>query len=67
MPGTPARSEGVMLAGSGVLAIVAAGVCLAVHSTATPAPAGLRSTGGSGRTVALAGTPNSLPRGIPQA
>jgi hypothetical protein len=57
MPGTPARSEGVMLAGSGVLAIVTAGVCLAVHRTATPASAGLR----------LSQAPNSLPRGIPQA
>jgi hypothetical protein len=37
MPGTPARSGGVMLAGSGVLAIVAAGVGLAAVSAATPA------------------------------
>jgi hypothetical protein len=41
MPGTPARSGAVMLAGSGVLAIVmsAAGMCLAVVTTATPAQA----------------------------
>jgi hypothetical protein len=39
MPGTPARSGGVILAGSGVLAIftVAAGAGLAVITTATPA------------------------------
>jgi len=39
MPGTPARSGGVILAGSGVLAMVtiAAGAGLAVINTATPA------------------------------
>jgi hypothetical protein len=58
MPGTPARSGAVMLAGSGVLAIVmsAAGVCLAVTSTATPAQAA---------TVPVTVTPNVAMPGLP--
>jgi hypothetical protein len=58
MPGTPARSGAVMLAGSGVLAIVmsAAGVCLAVTCTATPAQAA---------TVPVTVTPNIAMPGLP--
>ncbi len=58
MPGTPARSGAVMLAGSGVLAIVmsAAGVCLAVTCTATPAQAA---------TVPVTVTPDIAMPGLP--
>jgi hypothetical protein len=58
MPGTPARSGAAMLAGSGVLAIVmsAAGMCLAVVSTATPAQAA---------TVPVTVTPNIAMPGLP--
>jgi hypothetical protein len=58
MPGTPAHSGAVMLAGSGVLAIVmsATGVCLAVTCTATPAQAA---------TVPVTVTPNIAMPGLP--
>jgi hypothetical protein len=58
MPGTPARSGAAMLAGSGVLAIItsAAGTCLAVTFTATPAQAA---------TVPVTVTPNIAMPGLP--
>ena len=58
MPGTPAHSGAVMLAGSGVLAIVmsAAGMCLAAISAATPAQAA---------TVPVTVTPNIAMPGLP--
>lgn len=58
MPGTPAHSGAVMLAGSGVLAIVmsAAGLCLAVSVTATPAQAA---------TVPVTASPNIAMPGLP--
>ncbi|HZR52435.1 MAG TPA: hypothetical protein VFB06_23360 [Streptosporangiaceae bacterium] len=58
MPGTPARSGGVILAGSGVLAIVAvtAGAGLAVIATATPAQA---------QTVPLTADPSTAMPGLP--
>jgi hypothetical protein len=58
MPGTPARSGAVMLAGSGVLAIVmsAAGTCLAAICAATPAQAA---------TVPVTVTPNIAMPGLP--
>lgn len=56
MPGTPARSGGVILAGSGVLAIVAAGAGLAVIATATPALA---------QTVPLTVTPSVAMPALP--
>jgi hypothetical protein len=58
MPGTPARSGAVMLVGSGVLAIVtsAAGLCLAVADTATPAQAA---------TVPVTVTPNIAMPALP--
>jgi hypothetical protein len=58
MPGTPARSGAALLAGSGVLAIItsAAGMCLAVFSTATPAQAA---------TVPVTVTPNIAMAGLP--
>jgi hypothetical protein len=57
MPGTPARSGGVMLAGSGVLAIIVAGVCLATLSGgATPALAA---------TVPVTASPSVAMPGLP--
>jgi hypothetical protein len=56
MPGTPARSGGVILAGSGVLAIVTAGAGLAVIATATPALAA---------NVPLAADPSIAMPGLP--
>jgi hypothetical protein len=58
MPGTPARSGGVILAGSGVLAIVTytAGAGLAVFATATPAQA---------QSVPLAVTPSVAMPALP--
>lgn len=58
MPGTPARSGGVILAGSGVLAIVTvtAGAGLAVLATATPALAA---------TVPLTADPSTAMPGLP--
>lgn len=58
MPGTPARSGGVILAGSGVFAIVTvtAGAGLAVIATATPALAA---------TVPLTADPSTAMPGLP--
>jgi hypothetical protein len=58
MPGTPARSGAVVLAGSGVLAIImsATGVGLAVVTTATPAHAA---------SVPVTVTPNIAMPGLP--